>query len=105
MKTSIQIFQEGKGFPGTGFRRGLNIINVFYDFCAAGGGMIKFYSSYCHLYNSKNIGILYFYDWINSHARRQSKPNFYAYAGITGGFAAGIVSNPVEIIFSRMQAY
>jgi len=25
------------------------------------------------------------YDWINPDARRQAKPDFYAYAGIEGG--------------------
>jgi hypothetical protein len=47
-------------------------------------------------------GFLYFYDWINPDARRQSKPDFYAYAGIAGGLAAGIASNPVEVVFTNI---
>ena len=47
-------------------------------------------------------GFLYFYDLINPDARRQSKPDFYAYAGIAGGIAAGIASNPVKVVFTRI---
>lgn len=105
------MLQEGKGFTGIGFRRGLHSINVFNDIYAAGGGMRKFYSSLDAFflrtvtYTTARIwGFLYFYDWINPDARRQAKPDFYAYAGIAGGLAAGIISNPVEIVFTRMQA-
>lgn len=47
---------------------------------------------------------MYFYDWINHDARRQARADFYAYAGIAGGLAGGILSNPVDIVFTRMQA-
>ena len=48
-------------------------------------------------------GFLYFYDWINPDPRRQARNDFYAYAGIAGGLAGGFLSNPAEIVFTRMQ--
>ena len=105
------MLQEGKGFTGIGFRRGLHSINVFNDILAAGGGFKKFYSSLDAFFlrtvtytTARLWGFLYFYDWINPDARRQAKADFYAYAGIAGGLSAGILSNPVEVVFTRMQA-
>lgn len=47
---------------------------------------------------------LYFYDWLNPDSRRQARPDFYGYAGFLGGMVGGILSNPFEIVFTRMQA-
>jgi hypothetical protein len=46
----------------------------------------------------------YFYDWINPDARRLARPDYYVMAGVTAGALAGLVSNPVEIVMTRMQA-
>lgn len=48
-------------------------------------------------------GFLYFYDWINPDPRRQARQDFYAIAAYAGGLAAGVLSNPVDIVFTRMQ--
>ncbi len=48
-------------------------------------------------------GFTYFYDKINKDSRRLARPDFYVFAGISGGLAAGIATNPFEIVFSRMQ--
>ena len=102
--------QEGKGFTGIGFRRGLHSINVFNDTLAAGGGFKKFYSSLDAFFirtvaytTARVWGFLYFYDWINPDPRRQARADFYAMAGMAGGMTAGVLSNPFEIVFSRMQ--
>lgn len=111
VKTRTQMLQEGKGFTGIGFRRGLHSINVFNDIQAAGGGLKKFYSSLdafalrTFAYTTARVwGFLYFYDWINPDARRQARTDFYVYAGVAGGLLGGFVSNPFEIVFTRMQA-
>ena len=44
VKTRTQLLQEGKGFSGIGFRRGMFTTNVFTETLAAGGGYRKFYS-------------------------------------------------------------
>jgi hypothetical protein len=46
----------------------------------------------------------YFYDKINKDPRRLARPDYLVTAGVAGGMVAGIVSNPVEIVFTRMQA-
>ena len=48
-------------------------------------------------------GFLYFYDWIIPDSRRQARADFYGYAGLAGGLVGGFLSNPVELVFRRMQ--
>ena len=71
------MLQEGKGFTGIGFRRGLHGIQVFNETMKAGGGLKKFYSSFDAFflrtvgYTTARIwSFLYFYDWINPDPRR-----------------------------------
>jgi len=49
-------------------------------------------------------GFLYFYDWINKDPRRTPKADYYFTAGALGGIVGGILANPFEIVFTRMQA-
>jgi hypothetical protein len=44
----------------------------------------------------------YFYDWINPDPRRVARLDYYIMAGTVGGFVAGVVSNPIELVFTRM---
>ena len=92
------------------FRKGWHPLNIGSDILKAGGGYKKFYSSWdayilrtTAFTTARSGGFLYFYDWINPDPRRQAKADFYAYAAIAGGLTAGIISNPFEIVFSRMQ--
>jgi hypothetical protein len=105
------MLQEGKGYVGLGFKRGFHVTNIYNDIYNSGGGMKKFYSKLDAFfmrtvaYTTARIwGFLYFYDWVNPDPRRQARADFYAYAGIAGGLVAGVVSNPFEIVFTRMQA-
>ncbi len=41
---------------------------------------------------------------MNKDPRRLARPDYYVAAGLAGGAIAGIVSNPVEVVFTRMQA-
>ena len=47
---------------------------------------------------------LYFFDIFNQDPRRYARPEWLQYPAFFGGMAAGILSNPFEIVFSRMQA-
>jgi hypothetical protein len=89
------MLQEGKRFTRIVFRRALHIIDVFNDIYAEGGGIKKFYSSFGAFLlrtvvntTTRIWGYLSFYDWINPDARRQPKPDFYAYTGIEVGLAS-----------------
>lgn len=108
-KTRAQVLQEGKVFSGLAWQKGFYTINIYNETFAAGGGLKKFYSSLDAFflrtvaYTTARVGgFLYFYDWINPDARRQARPDFYAYAGMLGGMTAGILSNPTELVFTRM---
>ena len=48
-------------------------------------------------------GFSYFYDKINKDSRRLARPDYFVFAGILGGFTAGVVTNPIDIVFNRMQ--
>ena len=48
-------------------------------------------------------GFTYFYDKINKDSRRIARPDYYVFAGVAGGFVAGVATNPIEIVFNRMQ--
>ena len=92
------------------FAKGFSWTNVMTDTFNAGGGYRKFFSSYdafflrtCTYTTARVWGFLYFYDWINPDARRQARGDFYAYAGLAGGFMGGALSNPFQVVFSRMQ--
>lgn len=45
----------------------------------------------------------YFYDKLNPDPRRVARIDMFAYAGILGGAIAGIATNPIDIVFNRMQ--
>jgi dicarboxylate transporter 10 len=48
-------------------------------------------------------GFTYFYDKVNKDPRRTAKPDFLVPAGLLGGAIAGVVTNPIDIVFNRMQ--
>jgi hypothetical protein len=48
-------------------------------------------------------GFCYFYDKLNPDPRRTARPDWYVMAGSAGGFVAGVVTNPTDLVFSRMQ--
>ena len=44
-----------------------------------------------------------FYDWLNPDPRRTARPDWMIMAGMAGGFVAGVVVNPIDMVFTRMQ--
>ena len=110
IKIRSQMLQEGKTFIGIGMQRGWYPMEIGQEILNAGGGLKKFYSSIDAFLirtltytTARTWSFLYFYDWINPDPRRQARPDYYAAAGLAGGAIAGIVTNPVEIVFARMQ--
>ncbi len=81
------------------------------DIAKQGGGLKKYFTSYEGFllktvgYTTARVGaFLYFYDWINHDPRRYARPDRLFYAAIPAGIAAGFLTNPFEIVFTRMQA-
>lgn len=111
VKVRQMMLQEGKTFHGLGYQRGDNAMNLFNEISKQGGGMKKYYSSYegfflrTTAYTSVRVAaFLYFYDWINHDPRRYARPDRLMFAAIPAGLVTGIVTNPFEIVFTRMQA-
>lgn len=96
---------------GLGFQRGYHPFQVGQEIMNAGGGFRKFWTSLDGFllrtlaFTTGRIACFgYFYDWLNSDPRRQARPDAYAAAGLLGGLTLGILTNPVDIVFTRMQA-
>jgi hypothetical protein len=73
--------------------------------------MKKFYTSYegfamkTIAYNSVRVSaFLWFYDRVQSDPRRYAKPEKLLGAAIPAGVVAGILTNPFDLVFTRMQA-
>lgn len=105
------MFQEGKTFHGIGFQRGDNPYVMLTEIAKQGGGLKKYYTSYEGFllktvgYTTARVGAFcYFYDWINGDPRRYARPEKLLMSAIPAGLIAGLISNPFEIVFSRMQA-
>lgn len=45
----------------------------------------------------------YFYDKVNKDPRRMARFDKFLFAGVAGGVVAGLVTNPIDIVFNRMQ--
>lgn len=83
---------------------------MFDEIHRAGGGYRKFYTSWdgfairTMAYTTARVwGFLTFYDWLNPDPRRTARPDWYIMAGVAGGFLAGVLTNPFELVFTRMQ--
>lgn len=45
----------------------------------------------------------YFYDKVNPDPRRTARMDWMIMAGLAGGFTAGVVTNPIDLVYTRMQ--
>lgn len=104
------MLQEGKVFGGIGFQRGFTPSHIFNEIHRSGGGMRKFYTSWdgflakTMAYTTARVwGFLLFYDKLNPDPRRTARPDYYIMAGFGGGFLAGAITNPIDLVFTRMQ--
>lgn len=111
VKTRSQMLQEGKLFTGIAFQRGWHPIQIANEIYAAGGGLRSFYTSLDGFFvrtlaytTARTWGFLYFYDKLNPDPRRTARLDWMIMAGVAGGFTAGVLTNPVELVFTRMQA-
>lgn len=48
-------------------------------------------------------GFCTFYDWLNPDPRRLARPYEMVFAGLGGGFVAGVLTNPIDCVYARMQ--
>jgi hypothetical protein len=110
LKVRAQMLQEGKVFNGLGLQRGYNAHQLYEEISKAGGGYKTWYTNY-EGFISRTVAYttcrvwayLYFFDKLNNDPRRYARPDSQAIAGIAGGLIAGIVTNPIEIVYTRMQ--
>lgn len=102
------MLQEGKTYNNLGWSKGWWPGQIFEEIHAQGGGYRKFYTSFDSFFirtiaytTARVWGFCKFYDWVNNDPRRLARPDWLVEAGIAGGFLAGVLTNPVEIVFAR----
>ena len=110
IKTRAQMMQEGKTFNGMGIQRGYNSYQIMHSINKAGGSYKTWYTSFegfaarTVAYTTARVSAyLWFFDRLNHDPRRYARPDRQIMAGIAGGLIAGILTNPLEIVFTRMQ--
>jgi len=110
VKTRAQVMQEGKSFTGLGFQKGFQPGPMLEEIHRSGGGMRRFYTSLdgfvakTMVYTTARIwSFLYFYDWLNPDPRRTARIDWNIMAATAGGLVAGVLFNPVDLVFTRMQ--
>jgi len=110
VKVRQQMLQEGKLYHGLGYQRGDYASKILEEIHQQGGGMKKYFSSYegflfrTMAYTTFRVSsFLYFYDWINKDPRRYAKPEKLMFSAIPAGMIAGVLTNPFEIVYTRMQ--
>lgn len=103
------MLQEGKTFIGLGMQRGWYPFQILEEMNAAKGGLARYYSTIDAFllrtvsYTTARIWAFgYFYDKVNKDPRRMARFDYFLGAGVAGGAVAGIITNPVEIVFNRM---
>lgn len=110
IKVRSQMIQEGRTFHGMGTMRGTNPFSIFREINKSGGSYKTWYTSFegffarTFAYTTARISCyLWFFDRLNKDPRRYARPDRQIMAGAAGGLIAGIVTNPIEIVFTRMQ--
>jgi hypothetical protein len=110
IKVRCQMLQEGKTFYGLGIQRGYNSYQIFHEINKAGAGYKTWFTSWegffarTFAYTTARVSAyLWFFDRLNKDPRRYARPDRQIMAGVAGGLIAGIITNPIEIVFTRMQ--
>ncbi len=109
VKIRSQMLQEGKTFIGLGMQRGWYPFQILEEMNQAGGGLRRYYST-IDTFLLRTVGYTtariwafgYFYDKLNKDPRRMARIDKFLYAGVLGGVTAGILTNPIDIVFNRM---
>lgn len=109
VKTRSQILQEGRPYNGVGFFRGFYPFHIFDEAYRAGGGFRKMFTGVdawlvrTVAYTTTRIWAFgWFLDRIHHDPRRTPRPDYQIMAGMPAGLVAGVASNPVELVFTRM---
>lgn len=110
IKVRSQMLQEGKTYSGMGIQRGFNTYRIFEEINQSGAGYRYWYTSWegflarTLTYTTARVSCyLWFLDRLNHDPRRYARPDRQVMAGIAGGLIAGILTNPIEIVYARMQ--
>lgn len=84
-------------------------MQMFNEIHQAGGGISNMMTSWdgflakTMAYTTARVwGFLLFYDKLNPDPRRTARIDYYIMAGMGGGFLAGVVTNPIDLVFTRM---
>jgi hypothetical protein len=111
IKVRSQLLQEGRHLHGFGSERGVPSVRIFYEIIDSGSGLKGLYTGYDSLLMRGLWGSgwrsyfwCYFYNYFNTDPRRAPHWAVGSTASFMGGFCAGVITNPIDIVYNRQAA-
>ena len=111
VKVRSQLLQEGRRLHGYGAERGVPCIRVFYEVIDSGVGLRGLFAGYDSLLirglwgsSWRTYFWCYFYNHFNKDPRRAPHIPVGTWASFLGGYCAGFITNPVDIVYNRQVA-
>jgi len=111
VKVRSQLLQEGRRLHGYGAERGVPSIRIFYEVMDSGVGVKGLFTGYDSLLwrgiwgsSWRTYFWCYFYNHFNKDPRRAPHWAIGTWASFLGGFCAGVITNPIDIVYNRQAA-
>ena len=111
VKVRSQLLQEGRRLHGYGAERGVPSVRIFYEIVDSGVGIKGLFTGYDSLLmrglwggSWRTYFWCYFYNQVNKDPRRAPHWSIGTLASFLGGFCAGVITNPVDVIYNRQAA-
>jgi solute carrier family 25 oxoglutarate transporter 11 len=111
VKVRSQLLQEGRRLHGYGAERGVPSIRIFYEVIDSGVGIRGLFTGFDSLLmrglwggSWRTYFWCYFYNSFNKDPRRAPHWSLGSSASFLGGYCAGFITNPVDIVYNRQAA-
>lgn len=85
-------------------------MDILNEILAQGGGIRRLWTSLDSFFirtmaytTARVWAFLSFYDYLNPDPRRILRGDKYIFAGLGGGMVAGLLTNPIDLVFARQQ--
>jgi len=111
LKVRAQLLQEGRFLHGFGMERGVPVGKLLAEIIESGSGIKGMYTGFDTLLMRglwlggwRSYFWSFFYNHYNKDPRRAPHYSVGSFASFLGGFCAGVVNNPIDIVYNRQAA-